>query len=121
MTRPGSARGRSILDRATADVSTPRCVVAVPRWYQNAGMASRSDLERRATLADEGTVGPVGESAHAFGSLSGEERLRLGRLAGVLMIIGAMVAFPAGLVLEPPPALHEHLLGLGSILAGVAV
>jgi hypothetical protein len=84
-------------------------------------MTSRSDLERPATLADEGTVGRAGESAHAFGSLSGEERLRLGRLAGVLMIVGAVVAFPAGLVLEPAPALHEHLLGLGSIVAGVFV
>src|SRR5688500_15023343 len=84
-------------------------------------MTSRPDLQRPATRADEVTVGLVGESAHAFGSLSGEERLRLGRLAGVLMIIGAVVAFPAGLVLEPAPALHDHLLGVASILAGVAV
>jgi hypothetical protein len=57
--------------------------------------------------------------AGAFGPLSGDERRRLGRFAGVLMIVGALVSFPAGFALEPQPPLHEHLIGLGSAALGV--
>jgi hypothetical protein len=39
----------------------------------------------------------------AFGTPSPSELRRLGRLAGVLMIVGALTSLPAGLVLEPAP------------------
>lgn len=71
--------------------------------------------------ADGSVVGEAGQDDRAFGSLTGDERVRLGRLAGVLMVVGAVVSFPAGLVMEPAPAAHEHLLGLASILFGVVV
>ena len=61
------------------------------------------------------------EDNSSFGPLSGEDRRRLGRFAGILMVVGALVSFPAGLILDPPPELHKHLLGLGSVLAGLVV
>ncbi len=56
----------------------------------------------------------------AFGTPSPSELCRLGRLAGVLMIVGSLTAVPAGLVVEPAPKAYEHLIGLGSALIGVA-
>jgi hypothetical protein len=55
----------------------------------------------------------------AFGTPSPSELRRLGGLAGVLMIVGGLASIPAELVLEPPPQVHEHLLGLGTALLGV--
>ncbi len=56
----------------------------------------------------------------AFGRLTSAERRRLGRLTGLLMIVGALTSIPAGLVLEPAPEPYEHLIGLGSALLGLA-
>ena len=36
------------------------------------------------------------------------------------MVIGALMSVPAGLVLEPAPEWEDHLIGLGSVLTGVA-
>ena len=44
-----------------------------------------------------------GQSEGAFGAIEGSELRRLGRFAGALMIVGALVSVPAGLVLEPMP------------------
>ena len=84
-------------------------------------MSGPSELRRAAAAADEETVGPKVDNNRAFGPLSGQERRRLGRLAGILMIVGALVSLPARLVLEPTPEAYEHLIGLGSALSGVAL
>jgi hypothetical protein len=58
-------------------------------------------------------------NSSAFGDISGRELARLGRFAGVLMIVGALVSIPAGLVLDPAPEAAEHLIGVGLALVGV--
>jgi hypothetical protein len=56
----------------------------------------------------------------AFGAIAGDELRRLGRFAGVLLVAGALVSFPAGVVLEPAPEAPAHLIGLATLLTGVA-
>lgn len=56
----------------------------------------------------------------AFGAIAGEELRRLGRFAGVLLLAGALVSFPAGVVLEPAPDAPAHLIGLATLLTGIA-
>jgi hypothetical protein len=74
------------------------------------------------TSRTAGEVGPVDASrpADAFGGLEGEELRRVGRLAGMLMLVGALASIPAALFLEPAPEPYELLIGLGSALVGVA-
>ncbi len=55
----------------------------------------------------------------AFGAIAGEELRRLGRFAGVLLVVGALVSFPAGVVLEPAPDPAAHLIGLATLLTGI--
>jgi hypothetical protein len=50
-----------------------------------------------------------------------QERRRVGRLGGILFFTGSLFSFPAGLTLEPAPALPSHLLGIIGILTGLAV
>ena len=61
-----------------------------------------------------------GQSEGAFGAIEGSELRRLGRFAGALMIVGALVSVPAGLVLEPMPEATNHLIGLATLLTGLA-
>lgn len=80
---------------------------------------AENDLEHPVATSDEGTVGIERESRGAFGALAGEERARLGRFAGVLMMVGALVSLPAGFTLEPAPEPYEHLIGIASGLVGL--
>jgi hypothetical protein len=57
----------------------------------------------------------------AFGELEGEERRRLARLGGLLFLVGSVTALPAGLLLEPVPALHEHLVLIAGAIAGAVI
>jgi hypothetical protein len=59
------------------------------------------------------------DTTAAFGELSPEERRRLGRLGGFLMLVGSLFSFPAGLFLEVGPEPHEHLVGLTGIGIGI--
>jgi hypothetical protein len=63
---------------------------------------------------------PIVHGTTPFGPLDDAERQRLGRLAGVLLMVGAIATIPAALVLEPAPPWTDHLIGLGSLLTGVA-
>lgn len=56
----------------------------------------------------------------AFGDLDGDERRRLARLAGILLIVGSVTALPAGLLLDPAPEPYEHIVAtLGAITGAV--
>jgi hypothetical protein len=61
----------------------------------------------------------AGDRPGAFGSLEDGERKRLGRFAGVLLVLGAAMSIPAGLALEPPPEWEEHLIALSAAVAGL--
>jgi hypothetical protein len=60
------------------------------------------------------------QSRDAFGALQGEELERLGRFGGILLVVGALVSLPAGLVLEPAPPAGDHLIGLATLVTGIA-
>jgi len=47
------------------------------------------------------------------------ERKRLGRLGGILVVIGSLAAAPAAAFLEPAPEAAEYLISLGGVVAGV--
>ena len=49
------------------------------------------------------------------------ERKRLGRLGGILLIIGSLAAAPAAAFLEPAPEPVEYLVVLVGVLAGVGL
>ena len=87
--------------------------------YQNLGMDTPDRLRAEVGRADEEAVGVVRKNHGAFGDLDPAEIRRLGRFAGILMIVGAIVSVPAGLALEPAPKVYEHLIGLGSALFGL--
>jgi len=65
-------------------------------------------------------VNPRDANRRAFGSLAADELRRLGQFAGALLIVGALAAFPAGLVLEPAPDTADHLVGLSVLITGLA-
>lgn len=67
---------------------------------------------------EEVAVGTQFNTPGAFGALDPVERRRLGRFGGLLLLIGSASSFPAGLVLDPPPPLSNHLLALGGVAAG---
>ncbi len=82
-------------------------------------MDARVRLQVEGDRTDDEVVGVVRANHRAFGELDPAEIRRLGRLAGILMIVGAFVSVPAGLVLDPAPKAYEHLIALGSALLGV--
>lgn len=61
-----------------------------------------------------------GKAGGAFGPIDADELQRLGRFAGVLLVVGALVSFPAGFVLEPTPAATDHLIGVAALITGLA-
>jgi hypothetical protein len=82
-------------------------------------MDAQERLQAEADGADEEAVGFVRANHGAFGDLDPAEVRRLGRFAGILMIVGALVSVPAGLVLDPAPKAYEYLVALGSAVLGV--
>lgn len=75
-------------------------------------MTRGGELEERKLCADD---------VAGFGSLGPEERLRLGRVGGVAFLAGAAFSIPAGLVLQPTPAVTSHALGVIGVLIGIAL
>jgi uncharacterized membrane protein HdeD (DUF308 family) len=59
------------------------------------------------------------KAGRAFGPIDSDELQRLGRFAGVLLVVGALVSFPAGLVLESVPAATDHLIGVAALTTGL--
>jgi len=63
-------------------------------------------------------VEALDDPQEAADELSPQERRRLGRLGGVLMIIGSLAVVPAAAFLDDPPDAIEHLVALAGVLAG---
>lgn len=55
----------------------------------------------------------------AFGDLSPAERRRLANVGALLFVVGSATSIPAGLLLDPPPRLYEHVVGLIGITLGL--
>jgi len=63
----------------------------------------------------------VREAKEAFADIEPEERARLARLGSVLFMAGSLTAIPAGLLLEPAPEFHEHVISVVGFLSGVVL
>lgn len=63
----------------------------------------------------------AGEFKDAFSELEPAERARLGRLGAVLFMAGSLTAIPAGLLLEPPPRLIDHVVSFVGFSLGFAL
>ena len=61
------------------------------------------------------------EARDAFSGVDPEERVRLAHLGAVLFMAGSLTAIPAGLLLEPPPKLHEHVISAIGFASGVVL
>jgi len=66
-------------------------------------------------------VQEAGDPHQETDELSAQERQRLGRLGGALMIIGSLAAVPAAAFLDDPPDGIGHLVALAGVLAGVGL
>ena len=67
------------------------------------------------------TVESVAELIETGDELTPEERRRLGKLGGALLIIGALAAAPAAAFIEPSPAPLEYLVIVAGVMAGSAL
>lgn len=83
-------------------------------------MPGVSELEPAGGGADNELVVTQALNHGAYGGVSGSELQRVARFGGLLMVLASLLSFPAGIVLEPPPQAHEHLIGAGSALLGLA-
>ena len=61
----------------------------------------------------------IEEAKHAFAGVEPEDRERLARLGSLLFMVGSLTAIPAGLLLEPQPVLHEHVVSVVGFLLGL--
>ena len=60
------------------------------------------------------------EVTETLDEMAPSERKRLGRLGGVLAIVGSFAAIPAAALLEPAPEPAEYLVALAGVMGGVA-
>jgi len=67
----------------------------------------------------DGSAARPGSSA--FGALGPAERKRLGRFGGILLATGSLASIPAGMALEPAPAITEHALAAAGVAVGLAI
>ena len=64
------------------------------------------------------TVEARGEANPTVDEMAPSERKRLGRLGGMLLIIGSVAAAPAAAFLEPEPDPIEYLISVAGIALG---
>ena len=62
-----------------------------------------------------------GDLSQTVDEMAPSERKRLGRLGGILVVIGSLAAAPAAAFLEPAPGPAEYLITVGSVVAGVII